>query len=67
MLFELLESRFGLFKAISTHPSGAYGEVVHRVSWGTYTSFNDLDMTFLNHIQLLVHCDAGTELLSTFL
>ena len=28
--------------------------------------FNDLAMTFLNHFQLLVHYDVGTELLSKF-
>ena len=33
---------------------------------GTYTSFNDLAMTFLNHFQLPVHYNAGTKLLSTF-
>ena len=33
---------------------------------GTYRMFNDLAMTFLNHFQLPMHYDAGTELLSTF-
>ena len=33
---------------------------------GNYTSFNNLAMTFLNHFQLPVRYDAGTELLSTF-
>ena len=34
---------------------------------GTYTSFNHLAITFLNHFQLPVRYDAGTEVLSTFL
>ena len=33
---------------------------------GTYYSFHDLAMTFLNHFQLPVCYDAHTELLSTF-
>ena len=33
---------------------------------GTYTSFNDLAMTFLNHLQLPVCYDDGTEILLTF-
>ena len=34
---------------------------------GTFVLFNDLAMTFLNHFQLPVRYDVGTELLSTFL
>ena len=33
---------------------------------GTYTLFNDLSMTLLNHFHLPVHYDVGTKLLSTF-
>ena len=66
MLFKLLESRFISFNASLTHPHGAYGKLVHRVSWGTYTLFNDLAMTFLNHFQLPARYDVRTELLSTF-
>ena len=31
-----------------------------------YCTFNDLSMAFLNHFQLLICYDAGTDLLSTF-
>ena len=37
-----------------------------ELSGGTYRTFNDLDITFLNHFQLPVHYDASIELLSTF-
>ena len=33
---------------------------------GAYDTFDDLPMTFLNHFQLHVCYDVGTELLSTF-
>ena len=33
---------------------------------GTYTTFDDLSMTFLNHFHLPIRYDIGTELLSTF-
>ena len=33
---------------------------------GAFVLFNDLAMTFLNHFQLPVHYDIGTELLLTF-
>jgi len=33
---------------------------------GNFTSFTKLTNIFLNHFQLLVHYDAGTELLATF-
>ena len=37
-----------------------------QLSGGTYRTFNDLNITFLNHFQLPVHYDASIELLSTF-
>ena len=46
--------------------------MIHAAKWyiellgGTYYSFHDLAMTFLNHFQLPMRYDAGTELLSTF-
>ena len=40
--------------------------MVYRVTEGDYTTFDDLALTFLNHFQLPIHYDAGTELLSTF-
>ena len=33
---------------------------------GTYQTFNDLSMTFLNHFQLPMRYDGGIELLLTF-
>ena len=33
---------------------------------GTYTTFDDLAMTFLNHFQLPVRYEVGIELLLTF-
>ena len=33
---------------------------------GTYRTFNDLAMTFLNHFQVTMHYNVVTELLSTF-
>ena len=33
---------------------------------GEFSLFNNLAMNFLNHFQLPVHYDVGTELLSTF-
>ena len=33
---------------------------------GVFPLFDDLAMTFINHFQLPVHYDVGTELLSTF-
>ena len=33
---------------------------------GTYTTFDDLAMTFLNHFQLPICYDVGTKFLSTF-
>ena len=40
--------------------------MVHRLTRGAFVLFDDLAMNFLNHFQLLVHYDIGTELLSTF-
>ena len=37
-----------------------------ELSGGTYRTFNDLDITFLNHFQLPVCYDVGIELLLTF-
>ena len=33
---------------------------------GAFALFNDLAMNFLNHFQLPVHYDVGTEILLTF-
>ena len=40
--------------------------MVYRVTGGAYAMFDDLAMTFLNHFQLPIRYDVGTELLSTF-
>ena len=40
--------------------------MVYELPRGAYALFNDLTTTFLNHFQLPVHYDVGTELLSTF-
>ena len=40
--------------------------MVYRVTKGAYVLFDDLSMTFLNHFQLPVHYDVGTDLLSKF-
>jgi hypothetical protein len=37
-----------------------------ELPWGTYRTFHELALVFLNHFQLLGHYDAGTEHLSTF-
>ena len=44
-------------------PHGSCDEMVYRVTRGTYTTFDDLSMTFLSHFQLPVRYDVGTELL----
>ena len=49
-----------------THPHGSCSEMVYRVTGGTYTTFYDLVVTFINHFQLPIHYDVGTKLLSTF-
>ena len=49
------------------HPHGYCGEMVYRVTGGDYAMFDDLSMNFINHFQLLVRYDIGTELLVTFL
>ena len=48
------------------HPHRACNEMVHRVTKGAFVLFNDLAMNFLNHFQLPVRYNVGTELLSTF-
>ena len=48
------------------HPHGSCGVMVYRVTEGTYTTFDDLSLTFLNHFQLPIRYDVGTELLSKF-
>ena len=40
--------------------------MVYRVIGGDYVTFDDVALTFLNHFQLSVCYDVGTELLSTF-
>ena len=40
--------------------------MVYRVTGGDYVTFDDLALAFLNHFQLPVRYDVGTELLSTF-
>ena len=48
------------------HPHGSCSEMVHRVTRGVYTTFDDIAMNFLNHFQLPVCYDVDTELLLTF-
>ena len=38
----------------------------YRATWGAFSLFDDLAMTFLNHFQLPVRYDVGTRLLLTF-
>ena len=48
------------------HPHRACIEMVYRVTKGEYVLFDDLSMTFLNHFQLPVRYDVGTDVLLTF-
>ena len=52
-----------LFQHTLTGPAAKWYIELPR---GTFTLFDDLAMTFLNHFQLPVRYDVGTELLSTF-
>ena len=61
VLFEFIAS--GLFQCTLTGPAAKWYIELPR---GAFTLFDDLAMTFLNHFQLLVWYDVGTELLSTF-
>ena len=55
--------RLRLFQCTLTRPTTKWYIELPR---GAFDLFNDLAMTFLNHFQLPVHYDVGTELLSTF-
>ena len=48
------------------HPHGSCSEMVYRVTGGAYATFYDLAINFLNHFQLPVRYNIGTELLLTF-
>ena len=52
-----------LFQCTLTGPTVKWHIELPR---GAFALFDDLEMTFLNHFQLLVRYDVGTELLSTF-
>ena len=45
------------------HHNMSYSEMVYRVTRGAYATFDDVALTFLNHFQLPVRYDVGTELL----
>ena len=55
--------RLRLFQRTLTRPAVKWYIELPR---GAFILFDDLAMTFLNHFQLPVHYDFGTELLSTF-
>ena len=55
--------RLRLFQRTLTGPAVKWYIELPR---GAFTLFDNLAMTFLNHFQLPVHYDVGTELLSTF-
>ena len=40
--------------------------MVYRANWGRFATFGELAVTFLNHFQLPVRYEAGTELLANF-
>ena len=54
---------FRLFQDTLTGPAAKWYIELPR---GDFALFDNLTMTFLNHFQLPVHYDIGTELLSTF-
>ena len=66
VLFQFIALGLSPFETISMHPYRAYDEWYIDLPRGAFTLFDDLAMTFLNHFQLPVRYDVGTELLSTF-
>ena len=55
--------RLRIFQCTLTRPTVKWYIELPR---GAFALFDDLAMTFLNHFQLLVRYDVGTELLSKF-
>ena len=66
VLFEFITLGLSPFETISMHPYRLATKWYIELPRGAFTLFDDLVMTFLNHFQLPVRYDVGTELLSTF-